>query len=121
MVQLVLRLRVPPDRASDVVEALRAVMSAARWHPGWAHAQVDRDLDDPRTLHYREEWLTPEDTAREVGSDRFSRLLELMEAATEPPDLRFQFVSEVRGLDYVAEVRGDQNPGVARPSASVLS
>ena len=113
MVQLILRLKVAPERATAVVKALRAVMSAARWHPGWADAQVDRDLDDPHALHYREEWLTAGDVAREVGSDRFSRLLELMETAAEPPDLRFHFVSEVRGLDYVAEVRGEQNPSVA--------
>ena len=113
MVQMVLKLKVAPGKASDVIRALRTVMLAAQSNRGWMRAQAYRDLGDPGTLYYLEEWLTAEDAAREVRSARFSRLLELMEAAAEPPELRFQFITEVRGLDYVAEVRGDQHPGTA--------
>jgi quinol monooxygenase YgiN len=110
MVQLTLKLRVTPGCVPNVIQALRAVMLAGQWHRGWMRAQSCRDLGDPGTLHYLEQWLTCEDAAREVRSARFSRLLELMEAAAEPPELQFQFISEVRGLDYVAEVRGEQHP-----------
>ena len=113
MVQLTLKLRVRPGCAPNVIQAFRAVMLAAQWHHGWMRAQAYGDLGDPGTLYYLEEWLTAEDAAREVRSARFSRLLELMEAAAEPPELRFHFITEVRGLDYVAEVRGDQHPGTA--------
>jgi quinol monooxygenase YgiN len=113
MVQLTLKLRVNPGCVSDVTHALRVVLLAAQWHRGWVRAQAYRDLGDPDTLHYVEEWLTCEDAAREIRSARFGRLLELMEAAAEPPDLQFQFITGVRGLDYVAEVRGDQRLGNA--------
>ena len=113
MVQLTLKLRVAPGSVPDMTHAFRAVMLAGQWHRGWVRAQAHSDLGDPDTLYYQEEWLTCEDAAREIRSARFCRLLELMEAAVEPPDLRFQFISEVRGLDYVAEVRGEQRPGTA--------
>jgi quinol monooxygenase YgiN len=113
MVQLTLKLRVAPGSAPDVTHAFRAVMLAGQWHRGWVRAQAHSDLGDPDTLYYLEEWLTCEDVAREIRSARFCRLLELMEAAVEPPDLQFQFITEVRGLDYVAELRGDQHPGTA--------
>ncbi len=113
MVQLTLTLKVRPGCVSDVTHAFRAVMQAARWHRGCSRVQAYRDLDDPDTLHYVEEWLTCEDAAREIRSARFSRLLELMEAAAEPPELQFQFITEVRGLDFVADVRGDQQSGSA--------
>jgi len=32
----------------------------------------------------------------------------LMETATEPPLLEFRFISETRGLEYVAAVRGEK-------------
>jgi quinol monooxygenase YgiN len=108
MVQLVLKLKVTQARVLDVVHALRAVASAGQWNHGWLRAQAYGDLGDPDAVYYVEDWLTPDDAAREVRSARFSRLLELMETAVEPPDLQFQFINEVRGLDYVAEVRGDQ-------------
>ena len=41
-----------------------------------------------------------------LATERFSRLLALMETAAEPPVLEFRFVERTRGLDYVAEVRG---------------
>jgi quinol monooxygenase YgiN len=109
MVQLTLKLRVTPGCVSNVIQAFRAVMQPAQCHRGWMRAQAYRDLGDPGTLYYLEEWLTAEDAAREVRSARFSRLLELMEVAAEPPELQFQFITEVRGLDYVAEVRENQN------------
>jgi hypothetical protein len=31
-----------------------------------------------------------------------------MESATEPPSLEFHFVSETRGFDYLASLRGKQ-------------
>ena len=41
-----------------------------------------------------------------VRSERFTRLLEVLESAPEaPPAVQFDFVTETRGLDYVAEVR----------------
>jgi len=72
MVQLILRLKVAPERATAVVRALPSGHVGGAMASRLADAQVDRDLDDPHALHYREEWLTAGDVAREVGSDRFS-------------------------------------------------
>jgi quinol monooxygenase YgiN len=113
MVQLVLKLRVTPGKVSDVIRALRAVALAGQLNRGGVRAQASCDVADPDTVHYLEEWQTPDDAAREVRSARFGRLLELMETAVEPPELQFQFITGVRGLDYVAEVRGNQHPSAA--------
>jgi quinol monooxygenase YgiN len=113
MVQLMLTLRVPTAKVSAIIGALRAVATAAQWAPGWLQSHVSRDVDESSLLHYLEEWLTDEDAAREVRSARFCRLLELMETAAEPPDLQFRFVPEVRGLDYVAVVRGNGDVSTA--------
>jgi quinol monooxygenase YgiN len=110
MVQLRLTLRVTPDKISDVIRTLRAVTLAGQLNPGGIRAQTACDVGDPGTVHYLEEWQTPQDAAREVRSARFGRLLELMETAVEPPELQFQFITETRGLDYVAEVREDLQP-----------
>jgi hypothetical protein len=42
-----------------------------------------------------------------VQSDGFTSLLAVMEAAKQPPEIHFDFVTTTRGLDYVAEVRGE--------------
>jgi hypothetical protein len=66
---------------------------------------VWEEIEDDTTLRYAEEWATEADMRRRVQSDRFTSLLAIMEAAREPPQVQFDFVTIRRGLDYVAEVR----------------
>ena len=62
---------------------------------------------DPDTLHYEEQWASEHAMRERVRSDAFTRLLEVMEAAAQPPDVEFDFVTEQRNLDYVESVRGE--------------
>jgi quinol monooxygenase YgiN len=110
---MVLRLRVSASGAAELSRALRLVMLPARRNPTCARAQLYAEIGEPGALCYVEEWLTSEDLVREIRTDRFTRLLQLMETAVEPPVLEFRFVSEVRSLDFVAEARGDLHPSAA--------
>ena len=67
-----------------------------------------RDLDEQNAVCYTEDWSSTEALEANIRSDRFSSLLALMETAAEPPTLEFRLVDDLRGLDYVAEVRGEQ-------------
>jgi hypothetical protein len=60
---------------------------------------------DESTVQYVEEWATEEAMRLHVRSERFTRLLEVLESASQAPCIQFDFVTETRGLDYVAEVR----------------
>ncbi len=60
-------------------------------------------------ISYVEDWSSEEALREQVRSDRFSRLLELMESAMEPPQLEFELGNGTRGLDYVEEVRADRS------------
>jgi len=113
MVQMVLKLRAPSNGTEELSRALRLVMLPARRDHACSSALLYAEVGEPGALYYVEEWLNAEDLAREVRTARFTRLLELMEAAAEPPVLEFRFVSEVRGLDFVAETRGSQCPSAA--------
>ncbi len=73
---------------------------------GAAIARLTADVDDPDLLWYVEEWREAADLVAEIRTLRFARVLALMETAAEAPSLEFRFVSEVRGLDYVEEARG---------------
>ena len=67
---------------------------------------VDLLADADAVVHYIEEWATEADMRRRVQSDRFTSLLAVMESSKDPPEVKFDFVTTTRGLDYVAEVRG---------------
>ena len=60
---------------------------------------------DQFVVRYVEEWATEAAMRLRVRSEPFTRLLEVFESAQETPCIQFDFVTETRGLDYVAEVR----------------
>ncbi len=108
MVQLLLRLATTPERRHEAVQALRAIMLAARLERGQVHTHLGYVVgDEEGEVTYLEEWPTVEELNQQIRSPRFGQLLALMETMPKPPRLEFRFVSEVRGLDYVAEVRGE--------------
>ena len=91
--------------ARPLLDALRSLMGPTRLEPGCLSCLVWEEHEDDTMLHYAEEWATEADMRRRVQSDRFTSLLAVMEAAAEPPQVQFDFVTITRGLDYVAEVR----------------
>ncbi len=43
--------------------------------------------------------------SRQIRSSHYIRLLALMEEAAEPPGLRFNRVTDIKGLEYLEAVR----------------
>ena len=108
MVRLTISFIAPSVRcAQDLLDAIRFLVLGARLEPGCHESSAWADSDC--TVHYVEEWTTEADLRRRLRSDGFTSLLNLVDSAREPR-VRFDFVSSSRGLDYVAEVRGDVDP-----------
>jgi quinol monooxygenase YgiN len=103
MVRLTVVLVASPQGSRYLLEALRSLMVPTRLEQGCLAAHAWSDADS--TVTYFEEWATEHDVQRRVKSDRFTSLLAVMEAAEEPPDVRFDFSTSTRGLEYIEEIR----------------
>ena len=92
-----------------LIDALRSLMVPTRRERGCVSCQLALSSEsvDPMRISYIEDWSSDEDLREQVRSDRFSRLLQVMESALDPPHLEFRLPGGVRGLDYVEEVRAD--------------
>jgi hypothetical protein len=81
-------------------------MARSAWSErGYISSRVCQEEDDPNAFFYEEEWSTAADLERQIRSSRYTSLLSFMEAAKAPPRIEFRFISEVRGLEYVEEIR----------------
>jgi hypothetical protein len=80
-------------------------MVSAQLNRDCANALITRDAEDSSVLVYVEDWPEQTHLDRRLRSDEFGSLLGLMETCPVPPLLELRFVSDVRGLDYVASVR----------------
>jgi quinol monooxygenase YgiN len=95
-----------PPRAGELVQALRSLIRQARAEKGFITCRLCLEADSADTIYYEERWATQKDFEEQARLPRYFQLLALMESATEPPSLEFHFVSETRGLEYLARLRG---------------
>ena len=75
-------------------------------HRGCSAVHVAAEIDDAGALWYCEEWQDRNHLEDYMRTNQFARLLALVETGASSPLLEFRIVSEIRGLDYVASVRG---------------
>ena len=114
MVRLAVALAATGYATGQVVHALRLLASPTRVEPGCLSCRVWTDDSDEPTVRYVEEWATEDAMRLRVRSARFTRLLEVLESSLAPPCVQFDFITETRGLEYVAEIRdGDELLGTA--------
>ena len=107
MVRLTVALSAASMRgADDLLEAFHFLVVGTRLERGCLGCSTWIDPD--ATVHYVEEWATEDDMRARVRSDRFTSLLAVIESAREA-NVHFDFVTQTRGLEYVAEVR-NQSP-----------
>jgi quinol monooxygenase YgiN len=107
MVRLNVVLTPASQRGVDeLLDALRFVISGTRLQPGCLGCSAWADPD--MTVHYVESWSSEEDMRQHVLSPLFTSLLAVVESLRTAPHVQFDFVSASRGLDYIAEVRGQQ-------------
>jgi quinol monooxygenase YgiN len=108
MVRLSVALRAPAHRERDVVEALRFLRIGTLLESGCRRCCAWVDPDS--TIQYVEEWDAESDLRRHARSPRFTSLLAVLESVPERPDVRFDFVTATRGLEFLAELRHDLFP-----------
>jgi quinol monooxygenase YgiN len=89
-----------------MLEALDSIMSLARLNSGCTDCRLLVDPNDNRRFCYMEDWASRAELEREILSERFTRLLAIMETACDNPFLEFRFISESRGIEYIGEIRG---------------
>jgi quinol monooxygenase YgiN len=105
MVQVTLTMVAHPRHRAEIIQALRSLMLPLQAAPGFLSCHLCQEADDANTICYAEEWHSQEDLDRQIRSIHYTRLLAIMEAAAEPPELRLSWVTDVKGLEYLEAVR----------------
>ncbi len=105
MVQVTLTLVAHRGRIAEMIQALRSLMLPLQAAQGFISCRLCQEVDDANSICYAEEWHTPEDLDRQICSTHYTRLLAIMETAAGPPEFRLNWVTEVKGREYLVTVR----------------
>jgi quinol monooxygenase YgiN len=96
---------VRPSEVRSIAAVLQGLMAATRVESGCLSCSLATDLGAHAVIHYREEWASEWDLQRQLRSDRFPVLVELLERGDAAPAVEFDLAGVRRGLDYAAEIR----------------
>ena len=105
VIQVCLYLVAKPQETAAMIRTLQSLMVLVEAEPDLVACRLYVEAADPNSICYVEEWQTSEELDRQIRSSHYARLLSVMEEAAEPPELRLSWVSDVKGLEYLAAVR----------------
>jgi quinol monooxygenase YgiN len=104
-VRMTVQWRVPAGEAQSITATLQALMLQTRAAPGCLGCSLSTEMGPLVVIRYVENWKNETDMRHQLRSHRFSALAEIIERATENPDVEFMLPSGSRGLEYAEEVR----------------
>ncbi len=107
MMRFSLRLVAARGDIERLTATLRFLMAQAQGAQG-CDARLSRDLDDNGALYYMEEWATEADLHEAIRSERFHRLIAVLELGAKEPHVRIEQVTPIDALDYIAGVWGSE-------------
>jgi quinol monooxygenase YgiN len=110
VLQLLVRLVAPQGSVEAILSALRTVSRPAHQARGCSFAQVYQCPYDAQQIEYVEEWDNAEELRGQLDSERFRRLLALLEMAADRPVLEFRVVSDTHGLEFIASELINKEP-----------
>jgi quinol monooxygenase YgiN len=75
--------------------------------PGCIDCRVYLDVQKNCSLLFDQVWESAEDLNRHIRSDEYRNILLVMEMAAEKPEIRFETISNVTGMETIEKLRTD--------------
>jgi len=99
------RILPPPDRRAAVLEVLRSVQGSVQAQPGCAACDVFEDRGPEPVVVLLERWETEEALEAHLRSEAYRRILGAVELSDTRPDIRFEHVSGIEGMELIERLR----------------
>ena len=104
---------IPLEKQSEALEILGSMSEQIQFEPGCISSRIYRGVDEEGAILIEELWMSEEEVKRHLRSDKYRKILLVVEMATEPPEIRFDTISHSSGVETIelARTQTDQpNP-----------
>jgi quinol monooxygenase YgiN len=105
MIHSIVRIITKQEKHHEVLRILCSLAERTRALTGCINCFVYRDAQMEYAIMLDQRWSGMEQLKRHLCSDDYRNVLLSMEMASEPPDVRFETVSHVSGMEMIEEVR----------------
>ena len=105
MILSTVRLAISARHKPEVLRTLRVLMGHATARAGCAGFSLLQDVTNPEALTICDRWVTREDLDAHVRSADYRLLLAVIDLSLTPPDISFDDLEHIGGLDLVQALR----------------
>ena len=105
MVRSIIRMRIPLEKQSEALEILGSMIEQTQYEPGCLSCRLYRGVEDALAIMFEELWMNDEDVQRHLQSDKYRKVLLVVEMAAEPPDIRFDTIEHSTGVERIEQAR----------------
>lgn len=106
MIQASFRLVAPENKREEYLAVLARLKGPTEGLAECRACRVLQDVDDKNVFTYVVRWETQEDLEEHLRSERFRQLLPYIEMSTEPPEVDFSTIDQIRGIEFLVAVLG---------------
>lgn len=108
MVLFRVRIHVDEAQRARVLHSLLQTVWATQSSPGCLGAHLSMEVGEERGLVLMEEWQSEEYLRARLRGDAIKVVLAAIDCAVAPPEVRFDTVSDTKGLEFIATCRAVQ-------------
>ena len=105
MVHSTIRMLIPHEKQGEALEILGSMIEQTQFEQGCVSCRLYRDVEDARVIMFEELWASDEDVQRHLQSDKYHRVLLVVEMAAEPPEIRFDTIDHSTGVETIEQAR----------------
>ena len=105
MVRSTIRMLIPFEKHSEALEILGSIIEQTQFEPGCISCRLYREVDEEGAILIEELWMSEEDVKRHLRSDKYRKILLVVEMAAEPPEIRFDTISHSSGVETIELAR----------------
>lgn len=101
-----IRMLFPVNRETEAIEILGSMTEQIRFEPGCIDCRLYRGIESPNAILFEQSWSREEDVLQHLRSDRYAKILLVLEMAMEPPEVRFDCIHRSHGMEFITFARG---------------
>jgi quinol monooxygenase YgiN len=96
---------IPLEKQSEALEILGSTIEQTQFEPGCLSCRIYRGVEDARAIMLEELWMSEEDVQYHLQSEKYRKVLLVVEMASEPPEIRFDNITHSGGVERIEQAR----------------
>lgn len=106
MIESILKVIADSSNKDEILEILYSVKGPTEANPECLNSSLFQDLEDQRIIYYKEVWQDKAALTEHIRSDIYRNIFAVMDMSGEPPDIKFNMVSNTTGMDFIKKTLG---------------